>query len=84
MLNFKIMKNLIILSLFFLSPILPKSEVTLKAQTSESKDINCITLLQIASEKSKKEGDMVKFEKLKTLQQKYISKYPDESFSNSA
>ena len=54
MLNFKIMKNLIILTLFFLSPILPKSEVTLKAQTSESKDINCITLLQIASEKSKK------------------------------
>ena len=75
------MKNLIILSLFFLSPILPKSEVTLKAQTSEGKDINCITLLQIASEKSKKEGEMVKFEKLKTLQQKYKSKYPENHFS---
>ena len=39
--------------------------MTLNAKTSESKDIGCITLLQIASEKSKKEGEMVKFEKLK-------------------
>ena len=76
------MKNLTIIFFFFLSPILLKSEVTLKAQTSEIKDINCITLLQIASEKSKKEGEMVKYEKLKTLQQKYISKYSENHFSN--
>ena len=76
------MKNLFVLFFFFVSPILLKSEVTLKAQTSEIKDINCITLLQIASEKSKKEGEMVKYEKLKTLQQKYISKYTENYFSD--
>ena len=76
------MKILFVLFLFFVSPILLKSEVTLKAQTSEIKDINCITLLQIASEKSKKEGEMVKYEKLKTLQQKYISKYSENHFSD--
>ena len=68
--------------LFLLSPILLKSEVTLKTKTTEIKDVNCITLLQIASEKSKKEGEMVKYEKLKTLQQKYISKYPEKHFSD--
>ena len=76
------MKNLFVLFFFFISPILLKSEVTLKAQTSEIKDINCITLLQIASEKSKKEGEMVKYEKLKTLQQKYIRKYSENHFSD--
>ena len=76
------MKNLIVLFLFFVSPILLKSEITLKAQTSETKDINCITLLQIASEKSKKEGEMVKYEKLKNLQQKYKSKYTENHFTD--
>ena len=76
------MKILFILFLFFVSPILLKSEVTLKAQTSEIKDINCITLLQIASEKSKKDGEMVKYDKLKTLQQKYLSKYSENHFSD--
>jgi len=76
------MKNLSILFLFFLFPILLKSEVTLKAQASEIKDVNCITLLQIASEKSKKEGEMVKYEKLKTLKQKYLSKYSENHFSD--
>ena len=77
-----LMKNLFVFISFFVSPIFLKSEVTLKAQTSENKDINCITLLQIASEKSKKEGEMVKYEKLKSLQQKYISKYSENHFSN--
>ena len=76
------MKNLFVLFFFLVSPILLKSEVTLKAQTSEIKDINCITLLQIASEKSKKEGEMVKYEKLKTLQQKYKSKYTENYFND--
>ena len=76
------MKNLTILFLVFLCTILLKFKVTLKAQTSEIKDINCITLLQIASEKSKKDGEMVKYDKLKTLQQKYISKYPENHFSD--
>ena len=76
------MKILTILIPLFFLPILLKSEVTLKAKTSENKDLSCITLLQIASEKSKKEGEMVKYEKLKTLQQKYISKYSENHFSD--
>ena len=76
------MKNLTILFLFFFLPILLKSEFYLRAKTSENKDIGCITLLQIASEKSKKEGEMVKYEKLKTLQLKYKSKYSKDHFSD--
>ena len=76
------MKILTILIPLFFLPILLKSEVTLKAKTSENKDLSCITLLQIASEKSKKEGEMVKYEKLKSLQQKYISKYSENHFSD--
>ena len=76
------MKNLFVLFFFLVSPILLKSEITLKAQTSEIKDINCITLLQIASEKSKKEGEMVKYEKLKSLQKKYKSKYTENYFTD--
>ena len=76
------MKNLIISFLLFFSPIFLKSEITLKANSYEDKDASCIALLQIASEKSKKEGEMVKFEKLKSLQNKYISKYPENYFSN--
>ena len=76
------MKNLIIPFFLFVSPIFLKSEITLKANSYEDKDASCIALLQIASEKSKKEGEMVKFEKLKSLQNKYISKYPENYFSN--
>ena len=76
------MKILTILIPLFFLPILLKSEVTLKAKTSENKDLSCITLLQIASEKSKKEGEMVKYEKLKNLQQKYKSKYTENHFTD--
>ena len=76
------MKNLVITFILFLSPILLKSEITLKANTYDNKDVSCIALLQIASENSKKEGEMVKFEKLKSLQTKYISKYPENYFSD--
>ena len=76
------MKNLIIPFLLFFAPIFLKSEITLKANSYEDKDASCIALLQIASEKSKKEGEMVKFEKLKSLQNKYISKYPENYFSD--
>jgi len=74
------MQNLIIF--FFLFPFFLKSEVTLKALPAENKDISCITLLQIAGEKSKKDGEMVKYEKLKSLQKKYISKYTENYFSD--
>lgn len=39
-----------------------QSKITLKAKSLEEKDLGCITLLTIASEKSKKDGEMVKYE----------------------
>ena len=48
-----------------------KSEVKLTAITPEERDLGCITLLTLASEKSKKDGEMVKYEKLKKLQKKF-------------
>ena len=58
-----------------------QSKITLKAKTSEEKDLGCITLLTIASEKSKKDGEMVKYEKLKKLQKSFLSKYNENYFS---
>ena len=49
-----------------------KAEVKLKAQTSEEKDLGCITLLKLAGEKSKNAGEMIKYEKLKNY--KKVSK----------
>ena len=37
-----------------------------QAKTSEEKDLGYITLLKLASEKSKNAGEMVKYEKLKS------------------
>ena len=48
-----------------------KAEVKLKAQTSEEKDLGCITLLKLAGEKSKNAGEMIKYEKLKKLQKSF-------------
>ena len=45
-----------------------KVEVTPKAKTAEKKDLGCITLLKLASEKSKNAEEMTKYEKLKKLQ----------------
>ena len=64
-------------------PILPvllvsyilKAEITLKAKSQEEKDLGCITLLKLASEKSKIAGEMIKYEKLKKLQKSFLSKY---------
>jgi len=76
------MKNFTISLFLFLLPFFLKSEVTLKMKPSENKDLSCITLLQIASEKSKNDGEMVKYEKLKSLQKKYANKHPDNHFSD--
>ena len=51
-----------------------------KAITPEERDLGCITLLTLASEKSKKDGEMVKYEKLKKLQKNYLGKYEDNHF----
>ena len=58
-----------------------KAEITLKAKTSEEKDLGCITLLKLAGEKSKNAGEMIKYEKLKKLQKSFQSKYGDNQFS---
>ena len=58
-----------------------KAEITLNAKTSEEKDLGCITLLKLASEKSKNAGEMIKYEKLKKLQKSFLSKYEENHFS---
>ena len=70
-----------ILTLFLLSFFLLKPQVTLNSKTPEEKDLGCITLLKLAGEKSKKDGEMVKYEKLKKLQKSFLSKYEDNHFS---
>ena len=75
------MKNiLLILPVLLISYIL-KAEITLKAKTPEEKDLGCITLLKLASEKSKNAGEMVKYEKLKKLQKSFQGKYKENHFS---
>ena len=75
------MRNLLSLILIFLISLTLKAEVKLKAQTSEEKDLGCITLLKLASEKSKNLGEMIKYEKLKKLKKSFQSKYKDNQFS---
>ncbi len=72
---------LLLLPLLLISHIL-KAEVTLRAKTSEEKDLGCITLLKLASEKSKSAGEMIKYEKLKKLQINIQGKYKDNHFSD--
>ena len=68
-------------TLLLLSFFLLKSQIILYAKTPEEKDLGCITLLMLASDKSKKDGEMVKYEKLKKLQKSFLSKYEDNHFS---
>ena len=65
------MRNLLSLTLIFLISFTLKAEINLKAQTSEEKDLSCITLLKLAGEKSKNAGEMIKYEKLKKLQKSF-------------
>ena len=58
-----------------------KAEITIKAKSQEEKDLGCITLLKLASEKSKIAGEMIKYEKLKKLQKSFLGKYKDDYFS---
>ena len=71
------------LPVFLISFIL-KAEITLKAKTPEDKDLGCITLLKVASEKSKNAGEMIKYEKLKKLQKSFQGKYKHNHFSEKA
>ncbi len=74
---------LFIIPVLLISYIL-KAEITLKAETPEDKDLGCITLLKLASEKSKNAGEMIKYEKLKKLQSSFQEKYKDNHFSEKA
>ncbi len=60
---------------------LVKAEITLKSKTPEEKDLGCIILLKLASEKSKNAGETIKYEKLKKLQKSFQAKYKDNHFS---
>ena len=71
---------LFILPVLLISYIL-KAEITVKAKTPEEKDLGCITLLTLASEKSKIAGEMIKYEKLKKLQKRFLGKYKVDYFS---
>ena len=74
---------LFIIPVLLISYIL-KAEITLKAETPEDKDLGCITLLKLASEKSKNSGEMIKYEKLKKLQKSFQEKYKQNHFSEKA
>ena len=74
--------KIFVIFFIFLAPIFVlKSEITLKAKTSEEKDLGCITLLKLASEQSKDAGEMAKYEKLKKLQKSFLNKYDDGQFT---
>ena len=75
------MINLLSFSLVCIICYTLKAEITIKAKTPEEKDLGCITLLKLASEKSKNSGEMTKYEKLKKLQKSIQSKYEVNYFS---
>ena len=75
------MINLLSFSLVCIICYTLKAEITIKAKTSEEKDLGCITLLKLASEKSKNAGEMIKYEKLKKLQKSFLNKYEENHFS---
>ena len=74
------MNQILLLPVMLISFLL-KAEITLNAKTSEEKDLGCMTLLKLASEKSKNAGEMIKYDKLIKLQKSYQGKYKDKHFS---
>ena len=76
------MKQILLILPILLISYLLKAEITLKAKTPEEKDLGCITLLKLASEKSKNAGEMIKYEKLIKLKKSYQGKYKNKYFSN--
>ena len=76
------MKHILFIIPVLLISYILKAEITLKAETPEDKDLGCITLLKLASEKSKNAGEMIKYEKLKKLQKSFQEKYNLSNFDN--
>ena len=75
------MKKISLFILICSISFLLKTEVTVKAITPKEKDLNCITLLELAGKKSKESEETVKYEKLKKLQKSLKIKYVDNGFS---
>lgn len=75
------MKNLLLFTLTFFLCFDLKTEVTLKAKSPEDKDLNCITILELAASKSKSAGEMIKYEKIIKLKKGYTGKYEENHFS---
>ncbi len=75
------MKQILLILPILLIFDISKAEVTLKAKSQEEKDLGCISLLKLASEKSKIAGEMIKYEKLKKLQKSFLEKYEVNFFS---
>ena len=73
--------KVIILNINFPHFLYIKSWSYVKAQTSDEKDLGCITILKLASEKRKNAGEMIKYEKLKKLQKSFLSKYENGHFT---
>ena len=82
--KFLFMKNLLLIIIICFYSFSLKTEVTLKAQTYEEKDFGCITLLKIVGEKTKKAGQILKYEKLQKLQKSIRIKYDDDHFTEEA
>ncbi len=72
------MRKLFLFILVFSITVLFK--LTLDAKTSEERDLGCITLLKLVSEKSKKASEMSKYEKLQKLQKTFQGKYNNNHF----
>ena len=81
MYKFNIMKILTLFTLICTFAFALKTEITLKAKAPGDRDLGCITLLELASEKSKNAEETVKYEKLKKLKKSIQSKYKDDYFS---
>tara|TARA_B100000886_G_C20347600_1_gene459389 strand:+ start:613 stop:939 length:327 start_codon:yes stop_codon:yes gene_type:complete len=59
-----------------------KPDANINAKATEEKDIGCITLLILAGDKSKKNGEMKKYEKLDKLKKNIQEKYKGKQFSD--
>ena len=75
------MKKILLFALICSFTFVLQTKKTLKAKTSEVKDLGCITLLKLAGDKSKDSGEMIKYEKLKKLQKSFKNKYKVGYFS---
>ena len=75
------MKQILLILPVLLISYISNAEVTLKAKSKEEKDLGCISLLKLASEKSKIAGEIIKYEKLKKLQESFLGKYEVNFFS---